>query len=174
MSAAEATPKSSSKRARSSKGHKLEPLSFSRCLKAAFDDPANRKLSHMTRVAASGNKRCAQFMQSLMDKVLAPSQALLCHGKKVGLEKSNILDAFRLMLPHDQLNLINRANAYAEARIAQYTASFEAAPEDEEEEKKDDEEEEEEEPAQKKQKKAEEAKPASKKKKPTSDDDDDE
>ena len=164
MSAAEATPKSSSKRARSSKGHKLEPLSFSRCLKAAFDDPANRKLSHMTRVAASGNKRCAQFMQSLMDKVLAPSQALLCHGKKVGLEKSNILDAFRLMLPHDQLNLINRANAYAEARIAQYTASFEAAP---------DEEDEEEEPAQKKQKKAEEAKPASKKKKkPTSDDDD--
>ena len=163
MSAAEATPKSSSKRARSSKGHKLEPLSFSRCLKAAFDDPANRKLSHMTRVAASGNKRCAQFMQSLMDKVLAPSQALLCHGKKVGLEKSNILDAFRLMLPHDQLNLINRANAYAEARIAQYTASFEAAPEEDEEE----------EPAQKKQKKAEEAKPASKKKKkPTSDDDD--
>ena len=167
MSAAEATPKSSSKRARSSKGHKLEPLSFSRCLKAAFDDPANRKLSHMTRVAASGNKRCAQFMQSLMDKVLAPSQALLCHGKKVGLEKSNILDAFRLMLPHDQLNLINRANAYAEARIAQYTASFEAAPEEDEDE--------EEEPAQKKQKKAEEAKPASKKKKkPTSDDDDDE
>ena len=169
MSAAEATPKSSSKRARSSsKGHKLEPLSFSRCLKAAFDDPANRKLSHMTRVAASGNKRCAQFMQSLMDKVLAPSQALLCHGKKVGLEKSNILDAFRLMLPHDQLNLINRANAYAEARIAQYTASFEAAPEEEDEEDEEDEE-----PAQKKQKKAEEAKPASKKKKkPTSDDDD--
>lgn len=119
--AASAASPARSKRGRV-RGNKLEQVVFVRGLKAAFDSKTHQQkaLRNMQRVTSSANKKADHFTGILMRDLLSRSKMLLRHAKKEGLDVHTLHDALRFILPHDSLDLVEKAHIFATERVAQY------------------------------------------------------
>lgn len=126
MSAPSSPIKTASRRSTKAKGNKLEPVMFTRGLKALCDDPAVQKtlLKNMRKVSSQANMKMHHVMRSVMRLLLRRSKQLLRNSKKEGLDVNTLHVAFRLLLPVDSKSIVTQAHEFAMKRVQQYNESI--------------------------------------------------